>query len=78
MIKDLGKGAAMTSDDFKNIRQQVLITLGTEDKMVTGEESQHVAGLLPNGSFKWIDGFQHPIDKIDMSVLAKEIQSFFV
>lgn len=76
MMTALGNKHALTENEFKVIPNRVKITVGEEDKMVTREESEHIAGLLPNATFEQIAGFPHPIEKIDLSVLANRVSSF--
>ncbi len=76
MMMDLGSGNRLTHEDFKNISCPILIGLGTLDKMVTVEESQEVARLLPNATFRAIEGFSHLIEKVDMNRLAEVVREF--
>ena len=76
MMLALGNGEAMNEMDFRKITNQVLICVGSEDNMVTREESKNVAQWLPNGSFLEIPNFKHPIETVDAGVLAEEIKRF--
>lgn len=77
LMTDLGDGAAMTKDDFSKIQHEVLISVGSEDTMVTQEESAQVASYLKNGKLKIIEGFKHPIDVVDKGKLAEIVNEFF-
>ena len=77
MMLDLGNGNARLEDsDWPQIPNSVCINLGSEDRMVSPEESEHVAQLLPNAQYQLIEGFPHPIDRVDMPTLAQRILDF--
>lgn len=76
MMLDLGSGKGLDDEVFKHINHRTLISVGDLDKMVSIEESAHVAGLLPNGSLKVIENVEHPIEKADMEILASIIIDF--
>ena len=77
LIHDLGNGAALTEAQFKQITTPTSIGIGLLDRMVTMGESDNVSQWLPNGSFKVFDNFKHPIEKVDVAVLANHLQDFF-
>jgi predicted TPR repeat methyltransferase len=76
MMLDLGNGSGLKEEELSRIKTKLLICRGSEDKMVTAKESLRVVSLLSNANYKEFDGFQHPIERVDMDVLAKEIASF--
>ncbi|MEM9686742.1 MAG: alpha/beta hydrolase [Bacteroidota bacterium] len=76
MMYDLGQGNQLTLKDMENIQQPVLIGIGSKDTMVTIEESKRIAEHLPSGTGMVIDGFPHPIEKTDKTILAKIIIRF--
>ncbi len=76
MVQDLGAGKRIPIKELKRIKQNALICVGSEDKMVSLEESKKSADALPNGTFKVIDGFQHQIEKVDQTFLASMIEDF--
>lgn len=76
MMTDLGNGNRLTTKDFKQILTPTLIGLGTLDRMVTAEESQEVARLLPNATFRAMEGFPHLIEKVDAEKLAEVVRGF--
>lgn len=73
MMKDLGDGNAMLLEDFRLIRNKVFITLGSDDKMVSIEESMEVADKFVNGQFILIEnlkhGFEEDADKVAGSII---------
>lgn len=74
MMMDLGGGARLAEEEWAKVEQPVLIGIGEKDKMVTLEESQTVAQLLPNGELVRLEGMPHPIDRVAVDQLAAYIQ----
>jgi len=77
MMLALGNGLGLSTEDFGTISNEVLITVGSKDRMVSQEESEIVANVLPNGDFEVLEGFKHPIEQVDLKVLSEKIKSFF-
>jgi shikimate kinase len=77
MMLELGGGAALSSDDFSSITNEVLITVGSKDRMVSQEESETVANVLPNGRFELLEDVKHPIEQVDLGLLSKKVLAFF-
>ena len=78
MMQDLANGKKLTNADLNQIEHKKLIGIGSLDHMVTSEESENAASHLPNATLKIIDDVKHPIEKVDMSVLAAFIRDFIV
>lgn len=78
MMLRMGQGEALRDDDFKRVSVPVKVCIGTEDHMVTLEESRHTAGLLPQGRLEVIEGFRHPIERIDYGRMASICHDFFL
>ncbi len=77
MMISLGNAPVLTDAKLQSIDLDVLCCLGAEDAMVSVAETQHVIDLLQNGSFHTFDGFEHPIEKVDVDVLQKKIRDQF-
>lgn len=77
MMLALGEQPALTDSDFAQIKQSVAIGIGSEDNMVSFEESENAANLLPNGSVYIFNEFKHPIEQVDYKKLADELIGFF-
>ena len=75
MMIGMAEGAKLNDEDFKKIEQRVVIGIGNQDNMVSLEESQHIAALLPNSTLIQLEGVPHPIDKVDLTTLVNYIQS---
>ena len=76
LMHNLGHGGGLAEDEYRNIKTDVLILRGSEDKMVTAESSKEVASWLENGTYAEIDDAPHPLEKVDMDVLVGEIVEF--
>lgn len=77
MMTELGGGKAMIETDFASIENQVLVCIGTDDHMVSIEESERTAKQLKNGRLKIIEGFKHPLEAVDKNMLASICNEFF-
>ncbi len=76
LMSDLGNGQALSINDFVSLTQSVKIGIGTQDNMVSIDESEKVATALPNGSLHVFEGFKHPIELADTGILGREIAEF--
>ena len=75
MMLALGNKPPLTADVLATIKVPVKIMRGTEDKMVSEAESQQAAALLPEGSYKSLEGQPHPLEQLDLEMLSREIRS---
>ena len=78
MMTELGAGKAMSPEDFASIAHEVLVCIGTDDHMVTREESADTAGYLKNGRLCTIEGFRHPLESVDTDVLVEICVAFLM
>ena len=74
MMLGMGAGAKLHPEQLNQIQQKVTIGLGSEDKMVSREESEAASQTLPQASFHLLDCVPHPIDRVDPEVLANYIK----
>jgi esterase/lipase len=77
MMLDLGKKPVLTDEVLEKIENEVLISVGDKDTMVTLEESANAAGKLKNGKLFIFSETEHPIEKMDVKKLSTEIKNFF-
>lgn len=77
MMTELGDGKAMTTEHFKAIDHKVLVCIGTDDHMVSIDESNTTAEVLTHGQLKIIEGFRHPIESVDIETLGAICMDFF-
>jgi len=76
MMIEMGDNPLLNSNSFKQITIPVLLGRGDLDKMVSKEETMQVVNSLPDGFFKNYDNWQHPIEKVDIEMLAADIRQF--
>lgn len=76
MMLGIADRERLTDEDLSAIQQNVLIGIGSEDRMVSIEESTQAAHALAEGELKIITGFHHPIEKNDVQQLATIIDDF--
>ncbi|PTX60035.1 pimeloyl-ACP methyl ester carboxylesterase [Kordia periserrulae] len=76
MMLALANGKRLTDDDLQQIPHKVLIGIGSLDTMVSVAESEHAAALVSNGTINILEGVKHPIEKVDMNILAAVIHDF--
>ncbi len=78
MLVKMGKDNPLKIDDYKNIRQQILMMLGDRDKMVTLDETLEVYRVLPAAQLAVLPNTAHPIEVVDKARLAYEITTFLM
>ncbi len=77
MMIDLGNRPVLTDEVLDKIENEVLISVGDKDTMVTLEETANAAGKLKNGKLFIFSETEHPIEKMDLKKLSTEIKNFF-
>ncbi len=77
MMIGLGKNKTLKDEDFSHIENDVLVSVGDRDNMVTIEETIDVYRKLKKGRLLILPSTQHPIEKINAERLANEIKLFF-
>ncbi|MEJ8844520.1 alpha/beta fold hydrolase [Lacibacter sp. H375] len=76
MLLQMGKENPLQLNDYTTIEQPVLLLLGDNDKMVTREETEAVQKAIPNSHFQLLEQTAHPIEKVNIAVLAGIIRKF--
>ena len=76
MMIELGKNPALKEDDFLKIENEVLLSVGDRDNMVSIEETIDVYRKLKNGSLLVLPDMPHPIEKINIKRLVNDIKYF--
>lgn len=77
MMIELGKKPLLRDEVLEKIDNEVLVSVGDKDNMVTLEETANVSGKLKNGRLFIFAETEHPIEKIDSKKLAEQIKKFF-
>lgn len=76
MMINLGRNKTLKDEDFLFIENEVLLSVGDRDNMVSIEETADVFRKLKNGNLLVFPGTPHPIEKIDQGRLESEIKMF--
>lgn len=77
MMAELGEENPLEPSNLMPLAHTVRICLGDADNMVSLEESQAVVEALANGEFVLLEGTPHPLERVDMGVLVREVVGFF-
>jgi hypothetical protein len=77
LMLEMGKKALINTVDCLTVVNDCLVLLGDSDEMVSKEESQAIVDVLPNATFKILENTKHPIEKVNINLLANEINRFF-
>lgn len=73
MMTQLGKKKVLSLEEISSIENKGMIGLGDNDNMVSLEETVAVYKQLKNGSMYILPGSKHPIEFVNIKVLAKII-----
>lgn len=76
LMVNLGNDKPLTTSVLEEISHSTLIGIGSNDHMVSLTESEESAIALPNGTLHVFEEFPHPIEKVAIPILGKEIISF--
>lgn len=77
MMIQLGKNNVLKDDDFEQIENEIMVSVGDRDIMVSIEETVNAYRKLINGRLLVLPDTQHPVEKISAARLAFEIENFF-
>ncbi|MDQ3109311.1 MAG: alpha/beta hydrolase [Bacteroidota bacterium] len=77
LFLNLGSEPALTLPDFEEIKHDILLMLGDQDRMVTIEETNDAQKHLKNSTVEIIPGTPHPIEQANLEQLAKITGNFF-
>lgn len=76
MMIELGKNKKLKNEDFPLIENEVMVSVGDRDNMVSIEETVDIYRRLKNGRLLVIPDTSHPIEKISVGRLVNEINDF--
>lgn len=74
MMINLCQSQALTETEFASISNKVFLLVGELDRMVSIEETQIACSKLKNGYIEILNQTKHPIDKVDLEILAEKIK----
>jgi len=69
MMIDLGNNPLLKKEDLSKIDHEVVIGIGSLDRMVSRHESVWAADHLPNGSCTLLENVKHPIEHVDAAII---------
>jgi esterase/lipase len=75
LMLELGDQPALSDTELTSIDIPVTLLLGSEDVMVTVEETTVVQQQLPHATFEQVQGWQHPIERVNKEELAQKLTS---
>ncbi|MFT5194136.1 MAG: pimeloyl-ACP methyl ester carboxylesterase [Cellvibrionaceae bacterium] len=77
MMSDFGENPP-SFDQLSETQQPVIVSIGDRDNLSTIEESVQAARALPNGALQVFPNTKHPIEQVDMPMLADAIARFML
>lgn len=78
MMLELGNGKHLTEKDLESIIHPVRLAIGSNDHMVSIDETETIARKLPSGQILILDNWTHPIEKLDLQKIRAELFDFIV
>jgi pimeloyl-ACP methyl ester carboxylesterase len=76
LLRNLGDAPPLTDATLTRIRQPVLLIVGGRDNTVSVDETTDVSRLLPTGSLSVFPETPHPIEQVDVQLLASTLLDF--
>ena len=73
MMLDLGSHVALSIEDLQQIETPILVGVGSNDTMVSVQESEFATTHLKNAALKIIEGGVHPFEQNEVEVFLKLI-----
>lgn len=77
MMLNMGNKNPLTEEDLKVIEHKVLLSVGDCDNMVSLEETARVKRALQNACLLVLPNTAHPIEHVNLDVLAFHLVHFF-
>ena len=76
LLLQLGNNNILQIADYACVSTPCLLLLGDKDKMVTTAETIAVYEALPNGKYMLLPHTSHPVEQVEVPVLAAIIEEF--
>jgi len=76
MMKAMGRENPLKESDYADITNEVMVSIGDSDKMVSHEETINVYKKLKKGSLTVFSNTPHPIEQIDVLLVSNAIKKF--
>lgn len=75
MMEAMGENPPLNEVDVTKIKCPVILTLGRKDTMVSSSETEIIQAQIPNAHFHTFEDFEHPLEKVDLSLLGTFIHT---
>ncbi|HVE35330.1 MAG TPA: alpha/beta fold hydrolase [Gemmatimonadaceae bacterium] len=76
LLRNLGDHPLLTDATIPRIRHPVRIMVGERDNTVSVDESADIARRFPHGSLTVLPDTPHPIEQVDIGLLASALRDF--
>jgi pimeloyl-ACP methyl ester carboxylesterase len=73
LLRELGDAPVLTDETLALIHCPVHLLVGDRDDSVSLEETAHAASRLPHARASLLADTPHPIEKVDMALIAREV-----
>ena len=70
MMESMGENPPLDDVEISQIVCPVILTLGGKDNMVSYAETDAIKTKIPYAEFHSFENFEHPMEKVDLSVLG--------
>ncbi|MBL8015815.1 MAG: alpha/beta hydrolase [Ignavibacteria bacterium] len=77
MMFELGRNNLLSSEMLAKVKNEVLVSIGDRDKMVTLEETIAAYRAMNKSSLLVFPNTEHPIERVDAKRLTHELKNFF-
>ncbi|KAB2814000.1 alpha/beta fold hydrolase [Phaeocystidibacter luteus] len=77
LMTTLGANPLLNEHNLQFIQHPVVITRGSEDKMVSREESESVSLSLVDARYEEIEGWEHPLEKLEPEAVSRLVTRVF-
>lgn len=78
MMLELGQDPILNKTVLGSIAIPSCLAVGSEDKMVSIEETKRFAGYIPKSELMIWEGVEHPFERIEPEFIADKIRSFII
>lgn len=78
MLLALGKDPLLPVAVLQKIDCPTLVLIGEKDTMVSPQETQNAATALVNSQYQILPNTAHPIEQVDVKLLAEKIKAFLL
>jgi len=77
MMFELGRNNLLNNEKLAKVKNEVLVSIGDRDKMVTLDETIAAYRAIEGALLLVLPGTEHPIEKVDIHQITSELADFF-